>query len=482
VLSMIDARMTRLALLLLILGVFLVIPLRMLAYGYMPPDDAMRHAAFAVVDRNWGDLILLDPRFPAWMDPHAGWHALLRAVHTMTQWDQGALVNLSVVLGLWVFTFGGVLASGNPPAWLLSSTLMVMLEPALFGKLTLGRPLGFSMAAVMLLLFLWTRRQALHPLIEAGIVGLVLSVSLYLHPTSWYLWAVAVPPLVACRRWRALGTFLAGWGIALLVAILLNGWYNAIQLPLDIMQLAVLQGGTLGPNLVTELQPSGAPVFGLMGMVLILLARKAMGHDVRGEIYAIDLAFVVTAWVLGLYVSRFWVEWGLPAMAVWYTRQIGEEMGLGFAELHRRPVPPMFIGLAAATLYLTQTADQGGRFTNALRNPLLIVPREELASDLPEPGGVLYDSDMGHFYVILHRIPELQFRFATAMEPGLMPAEDLKVLRAIQTTGTVKDHAPWFEKMRTIDRVVLRSPSEPQWPNMEFKRFFGGWIGRKVRS
>ena len=63
-----EERLTRLVLLLVILAVFLLVPLRIIAYGYMPPDDALRHSAFAVANRAWGDVMLLDPRFPAWMD------------------------------------------------------------------------------------------------------------------------------------------------------------------------------------------------------------------------------------------------------------------------------------------------------------------------------------------------------------------------------------------------------------------------------
>lgn len=479
-LSMIDARTTRLALLLLILGVFLFIPLRIIALGYMPPDDALRHAAFAVADRDWGDIIALDPRFPAWMDPHAGWHAFLRAVHKATQWNQGALLDFSIVLALWTFLFGGAMAVGNPPAWLLTCTLMMALEPALFGKLTLGRPLFFSMTAVVLLLVMWTRRQPLRLLHEIGLVALVLSVSIYMHPSSWYLWVVAAPPLVMVGRWRSLAAFVAGWGLALGTTCILNGWYNAIVLPVEIVRLAVLQGGTLGTNLVSELQPSGAPVMGLVGMALMLLARKAMGHDLREELRAVDFAFVATAWVMGLYVSRFWVEWGLPAMAVWFARQIGVALGFGFEGLQRRAVPPIILTLAAAAFFLAQTADLGGRYTNSLRNPLLIAPVEEIAADLPDAGGVLYSTDMGAFFAIFHRLPTRPFRFATGMEAGLMPADDLKVLRAIQTTGATSDYKPWFDKMRPIDRVLLRSPSMPQWPGMQFTRFYNAWMGRKI--
>jgi hypothetical protein len=73
------------------------------------------------------------------MDPHAGWHATLRAIHEATGWEQGRLVSCAVVLAFWVFAFSGAVASGNPPAWFLACALMSALEPILLGKLYLGR-------------------------------------------------------------------------------------------------------------------------------------------------------------------------------------------------------------------------------------------------------------------------------------------------------------------------------------------------------
>lgn len=478
-----EERYTRLVMLLVILAVFLVLPLRIIGYGYMPIDDALRHSAFAMGNRSWGDLILLDSRFPAWMDVHPGWHTFLRAIHDLTQWDQGTLVTLSVVMAFWVFTFTGVIASSNAPAWILGCTLVALLEPGLLGKLLLGRPLFFSMTAVMALLFLWTRPRPLRLPHEIGVVALVLGVSLYMHPSSWYLWLIALPPLVACRSWRAIGALAAGWGIALAATCLLNGWYNAIVLPIDVLRLALLEGGAPVPLLATELQPTGAPMLGLMGMAVTLVARRAAGHDVRHAVQAVDFAFVVTAWIAGLYVGRFWVEWGLPAMAVWFTRQLAESLEIGFVggAFQRRTAG--MVGISAVVLFLSQSADLGGRYSNTLRNPLMTAPVSEFASDLPDPGGILYSPDMGTFYTIFHRIPTLQFRFSTAMEPGLMPAADLKVLRAIQSSNLsmVREYQPWFDKMTMADRVMIRSTTEPEWPGLVFKRFYGAWIGHKAK-
>ena len=39
----------------------LLLPLGILARGYMPPDDALRHAAFAVTHRTWPQVIIGRP-------------------------------------------------------------------------------------------------------------------------------------------------------------------------------------------------------------------------------------------------------------------------------------------------------------------------------------------------------------------------------------------------------------------------------------
>jgi hypothetical protein len=475
-----EGRTLRLVTLLVILSVFLLVPLRIIAYGYLPPDDVMRHTAFAIADRQWGDVILLDPRFPSWMDLHPGWHAVLRSVHEIMQWDQGALMSLSILLAFWTFTFAGTMASGNPTAWLLACGLMGVLEPAVFGKLLLGRPLSFSMSAIAVLLFVWTRRQPLRLPAEIACTCAVVLLSISMHPASWYLWLVVVPAFVICRRWRTLGAFAAGWGLALGVTVVLNGWYRAIVLPVEILQLALLQGGTLVVNLATENQPTGGPIHGLLGMGLTMLAHKAAGRDLRGSLLAPDFILVVITWILGLYVGRFFVEWGLPAMTVWYTRHIADGLESGVLERHLRHGSLILVLAASGVLYLGQTADLGGRYTGGLRNPLMTAPIAEIIPDLPKPGGVLYAPDMGVFYSLFHRLPNAPIRYALAWEPGVMPADDLKTFRAIQTSGLVRDYAPWFTKMTPADRVLVRNTTEPEWPGMAFSRFYGYWIGRKV--
>jgi hypothetical protein len=216
--------------------------------------------------------------------------------------------------------------------------------------------------------------------------------------------------------------------------------------------------------------------------MLFLAAKFLRGANLRAEIYQVDFCLMLMTWVMGLYVMRFWLDWGLPAMAVWMSRQIRDGLQLKLSGLSRHWETVGLFTLAAGTLYLGLTANAGGRYTATLRNPLLMASLEDFASELPEEGGVLYSADMATFFGIYHRMPHAKFKFSTAFESGIMPPEDLKVLRAIQLNGLVRDYKPWFEKMTSKDRIVLGAPGKPEWPEMEFKRFYSGWIGRKINT
>src|SRR5215469_3644779 len=63
----------------LIIGTLLVTVGKIVGYGYLPPDDALRHSAKAVSGKPWSEILVLRPGFE--MDPYPGWHAILGAVH-----------------------------------------------------------------------------------------------------------------------------------------------------------------------------------------------------------------------------------------------------------------------------------------------------------------------------------------------------------------------------------------------------------------
>jgi hypothetical protein len=67
-----------------------------------------------------------------------------------------------------------------------------------------------------------------------------------------------------------------------------------------------------------------------------------------------------------------------------------------------------------------------------------------------------------------------------------MPAEDFDVFHKVEWNfGDAKAYAPWVEKMRPADRLVIRGNggSPPHIPQLEWNYGVSGiWIGRLPRA
>ncbi|GAG51557.1 unnamed protein product, partial [marine sediment metagenome] len=80
----------------LTLAIALVVPLLVVGQGYLPDDDALRHAAKAVSGKGWDEILVLRADMP--LDSHPGWHTVLTWVHRLTSADTHLLVLFSVIV------------------------------------------------------------------------------------------------------------------------------------------------------------------------------------------------------------------------------------------------------------------------------------------------------------------------------------------------------------------------------------------------
>ena len=104
-------------------------PLRVVASGYLPDDDVLRHAAKAVSGRAWSEIVVLRPDVT--MDSHPGWHALLALVHRTTGASVADLALFSVVLLLAVFLLPAVFVMRRPEAWPIAVAVLAVFDPRL---------------------------------------------------------------------------------------------------------------------------------------------------------------------------------------------------------------------------------------------------------------------------------------------------------------------------------------------------------------
>ncbi|PTY08572.1 hypothetical protein DB347_03070 [Opitutaceae bacterium EW11] len=468
----------KITVLLLSLVTFLAVALKVAGYGYLPPDDALRHCAFAVSGKTWDQVLLLNPAIPWGVDVHVGWHQFLRIMHRWLGLDVEGLVVLSFCFTFLAFCWTGLVTSRRPVAWLFAC-LVVFLTDQLYFRLFLGRPFAISSAVLVGLLFVWSRERSGSAVLRVvtGAVGLAFAI--WVHSSSWYLWLLVAFALGLGRQWRYLLEFLAMLLLGLLGAGAASGsWYDVIVYPVAVLRMAVGGDPIVGTSLVSELQPSGGPLFAFIITGFMLLWKHLNGGSIRREVTRVDFILFLITWTLGLKILRFYADWAVPAFTVWLCRQISE---FSWERLRNDFEWLAITGFVSVAVFFCASADTSGRYTANLKSPLLTRPLEEFEGKLPEKDGVLYCIDMQVFYRIFFRMPNAPFRFSTGYEPGLMPPEDLAVMRAIQfNNGLLQSYAPWFQKMTSRDRVLLYYPVKPEWEGMEFSQFYSAWIGKKL--
>src|SRR5271154_1978427 len=77
----------------IILTIF-IIPLKIISYGFLPPDDALADAAKAVSGKSWQQILVLGPSYI--MDHHLGWHWLLEKIYLWSHCSTEMLVLVAV--------------------------------------------------------------------------------------------------------------------------------------------------------------------------------------------------------------------------------------------------------------------------------------------------------------------------------------------------------------------------------------------------
>jgi hypothetical protein len=131
---------------------FLLIPLKIISYGYLPPDDALRHAAKAVSGAPWSEILVLNEDYK--VDHNFGWHLILRQLHLLLNCDAEGLVVLAVAGLLALVGWAAIPWLRRPEAW-LATMLLFSVSAGSIGRLALGRPYLLTEAALLAVLFAW---------------------------------------------------------------------------------------------------------------------------------------------------------------------------------------------------------------------------------------------------------------------------------------------------------------------------------------
>jgi hypothetical protein len=464
----------------ILVGLALVaLPLRILSYGYLPSDDALRHAAKAVSGKPWSEIIVLRPEIT--IDHNPGWHLILGFLHRLTGWNPRMLVQFSVVAMFILFAAAPLPWLRRPEAWLASLAIMTLSFPYLADRAFLGRPLFITIAVTLILLSAWTRARV--P-ISRGLLlwsTLLIALSTWIHG-SWYL-LVLIPIVFAlAQQWRKAILLGACWAAGSIFGALLTGHPIAF-----LTQSALIPFWALGRNappeaLVGEFQPlreGYIPALIIAGAVLMWRTYKGrrLADLWRDPVFLL----AVLGLLLGFRIVRFWLDWGIPAFALWLAREIEQLADLKTESWSRIAVS----AAAAAALFLGIGSDRGARWSQYAKLECLDASRPGHAQWVPEPGGILYSVDLSVFYETFFTNPHGNWRYIMGFEPTFMRPEDLTVYHDIcRTHNAIRACAPWVKKMTPADRLVLHGPPHIRPTIHELEWFYAAqntWVGRRSR-
>ena len=461
----------------LVLAVLVLVPVRIVGLGFLPTDDALRHAGKAVSGKSWDQILVLRPDIT--VDSHPGWHAVLGGLHRATGMDAHGLVLFSVIALFVAATLAPAILLRRPEAWLTSLLVLAVADRAVLSRLVMGRPFLFTVGVLAVVLLGWPGLAA--PRGRRGVLvvtTVLIAAATWIH-ASWYLFVLPLLAFVLAREWLAARRFALCLVVGVAIGAALTGQPLAFLRQTLVHPLLSLGGSDPQRTLAIEFQPAGgSPV-----LVLFLLGALAL-RALRGawRTSAVDnpvFLLAVLGWILGLASIRFWADWGVPAAMVWLALELQEFLESSVVEGGARRLA--IAATAGLACFLAITSDGASRWSQ--RDPTFWpVAAPEAAPYLPEPGGILYSDAMRVFFELFYRQPKTPWRYEVGYEPGLMPPEDLKVYRQILVARTTQAFAPWVAKMRPADRLIIRSVGErpPAIEGLEWHRIGGDfWSGRK---
>ena len=464
----------------IVILVVLFIPLRVIQYGFLPGDDALRHAAKAVSGKPWPDILVLGPAFK--IDTNFGWHLLLRQIYLWSNCDTEKLVLFSVVALFALVNWSALVWLKRPEAWLIA-LLAVALGSDLWMRFSVGRPFILTIAGLLTILFAWHAHGSSPPKWWTVLwLTPLIALCTFVHGV-WYLWMLPIAAFFLAGQFR--------WGLMLIVGWLAGAFLGASLTghPLaSLYQALVMAYRAFGMHetqrtLVGEFQPSSGDVLGLVIFGGLLILRQLAGLKARPLTSNPAFWLLGLAWVLGFKATRFMEDWGWPALMVLVACDLQLLLQARFAVDSFKRLA--LTGGLAVAVFLAITNDGGSRWTSNLTQQYLTQDNPDLNGWLPEKGGILYSSDMTIFYQTFFKNPNANWRYILGFEPALMPDEDFQVFHKIMWNyGEAKAYEPWVEKMRPPDRLVIRGGrgSLPSSSQLEWEYGVSGiWIGRLPR-
>ena len=474
-----ESKIVPLAVTFIALWVILTIPFKIISYGFLPPDDALRHAAKAVSDKDWSRILVL--RDDIKMDPHPGWHAILGAVHKAENFDTHSLVLFSIIFLFFLVSLVPIILLERPEAWLIALLAAATAYPSFIFRMLLGRPYIVTIASILAIGILWPKlREKKTPYGVLAALTTLVALSTWIHG-GWYYFILPAACFYIARQWRPAFLLTVVTAVGSIIGASWTGhpWQFLNQ---TVYHIFISLGNVEFQRfLVSEFQPFGGD-FIVVSIVLFMLIWRSLRGEWETKFITGDPVFIlaIAGWSLGFITTRAWIDLGVPATILWIAQE--------FQSVIKNKMPKLsfnrlfLVAAVAGILWLSTTNDISSRWSETRPKSFISLENAKQAPWLPSPGGILYSDDMSIFYQVFFKNPHAEWRYVLGFEPALMKPDDLAIFRNIQATcRAFTSFGPWVRKMTPKDRLIIRHMSEkaPNIPGLEWGYVADGiWSGR----
>jgi len=459
-----------------------MIAFKIISYGFLPCDDALAHAAKVISGKDLNQIMVIRPDVK--LDPNAGWRAILELVHYVTGWDVLGLVLFSVVSLFILYSLVGISSLRRPEAWPIMLLILTLAWGAPVGRLIEGRPYIVTMTTMLFICFAWPRLTEKKPPYDIlSLLALSIASSTWIH-CSWYIFGLPVIALLLARQPLASARLAAAAACGVILGAVMTG-HPVTFLTHTVRHPFLVFGNIRFQNmLVGELLPGDGSVV-LVIAVLLLMAWRALRG--RWDSKVIDNPVFILGslcWVLGFMTMRVWLDIGIPALSFWVANEIQDFLETGMGPLSAKRLVVAFMALG--TLYFAVTSDINFRWSGSIFRESMTANNPEQKDLLPDPGGILYSTDMLVYFRTFFKNPRAEWRYMVGSEPAIMPPEDLKIFRDLQFHfGDIAYFKPWVDKMKPEDRLIIQyGPDKPPpLEGLKWSKITGTqWSGRLPRK
>ncbi len=412
----------------------LLIPLKIIGYGYTPSGETRVLHARMVTHKDWASLTKADKN--QLTAPYQGWVWAGSWMNKLFGLDAETCMICSIVTYM-ALCFALAFCWSRPEAWTFTLLLVHIAVPSFVVFLSRGHPDLLIVMGLIALLIVGQRPATIRGNLTIALLSAILVFLVSAWPFLFWLGLSLLLVRAYRNGWVLLGSCLCATLVRCFTAM--NSWPTFWR-----------------PWCALGWSDYESPHSGLLRFALLILVLipwfAGSWRRLKPVLWRADVLVAIAGALLGCYARSFWWLMGLPAGMVWIGSMLHDLFQRGQRQYEvLRLAWTVFLGLA---LYLAMTGDLRGRWTNCLLEGELSRADPLQADWLPGHDGIVYSDSPEVFYQLYFRHLRESWRYLPGFRAQGLSQKDRAILDRLQEDP--RAWQSWIARMRPQDRAILK--------------------------